>query len=106
MIEPIRPNEVGAAKLKVFPPQVIEAFNSLIAEKFVDGSARVKQEEVLAKILSLGTFSRNEIFERGLLNVEAIYREVGWSVEYYKPDYTESGDAYFTFKTKARPKRP
>jgi len=45
-------------------------------------------------------FKKNDIFEKNFLDFESVFRNVGWSVEYDKPGYCESYDAFFTFKKK------
>jgi len=42
--------------------------------------------------------NRAEIFDKGWLNVEEVYRAAGWAVEYDKPGFNESYSATFTFK--------
>ena len=110
MTKPLSPDEIGLYKSKTFPPEVFEAFNELIAAKFSNGYATVKQEDVVERIISkidkdhdpedLPTRTRSRIFAEGWLNVEEAYREQGWKVEYDKPGYNESYGAYFTFRSK------
>lgn len=101
MAGPISPNEVAATKSQVIPEVVFEAFNELIAEKFTAGLANVKQKDVIARILAKDTtIEKSQIFALGMLNVEEVYREKGWDVEYDKPAYNESYDANFTFRAK------
>ncbi len=98
MTEPIRPDDIAAAKAALFPAAVFAAFNELIAEHYVDGVATFRQEAVVARILASGNgYDRDGIFARGWLNVEATYRAAGWRVEYDKPGYNETYAATFTF---------
>lgn len=109
-IKPITPDEVGAYKAQIFPDYVFQAFNDCIAEKAVNGRAKVKQDDVIARMMQLGlpngndandrTNFRAQIFARGYLNVEDAYRAVGWKVTYDKPAYNETYDASFEFKRK------
>lgn len=112
-VKPISPEDIGAYKATVFPSEVIEAFNELIAEEYSGKSATVLQKKVVDRIIQkmLGVSAlgeedddirrlRNQIFNRGWLNVEEIYRTQGWKVEYDKPAYCESFDAFFSFSTK------
>jgi hypothetical protein len=97
----ISPNEVVAQKQKNIPEIVFEAFNELIADNFTEGSAKVKQEDVINLILSKSGFlSRQEIFDKGWLNIEDVYRGQGWKVEYDKPGCYETYSAFFKFKAK------
>lgn len=102
MVEAISPKEVAAAKAKCLPEYVFRAFNDLIAERFTGGLARVEQDEAIRRIqfYSGHVLDRQEIFDRGYLNVEEVYQEKGWSVEYDKPAYNESYKAYWVFKVK------
>lgn len=109
-VKAITPNDIPSAKLTTIPEFVLEAFNELVAAHFSEGEADFTQEDVVERILSKvpsnGTsgsrLSRGDIFDRGWLNVEEIYEEAGWDVEYEKPiGYAgESFAAHFTFTPK------
>lgn len=47
-IKPITPQEITDQKLKIFPEFVFEAFNQLLAEKFVNRTSKINlpQKEV------------------------------------------------------------
>ncbi|MFZ5424563.1 MAG: hypothetical protein ACOZAO_02065 [Patescibacteria group bacterium] len=94
--KPITPSGVGKAKSASLPDVVIEVFNELIAQNFYGGSASVKQKDAVAMLVAKG-LDRNEIFKKGWLDVEEVYRKAGWKVYYDKPGYNESYDAYFRF---------
>jgi hypothetical protein len=100
MTKPISPDDIAEAKIGNIPAPVIDAFNKLIALKYSGGSATVRQEDVIEEIASTTSLSRGEIFDKGYLNVEEIFRAAGWKVSYTKPDYTESFPAYFEFRKK------
>ena len=102
MIEPITPDEIGAAKANTFPDFVIESVNALIAANYTNGRANFTQKAVISEMLERagGKLKRTEIFEKGYLNFEEIYRDRGWKVEYDKPAYYETYDANFTFRKK------
>lgn len=93
---PIKPSEVVKQKKESFPDEVFEAFNELIAEKFSGYCAEFKQEAVVARMVAKG-LSRAEIFSKGWLDVEDVYRAQGWDVEYDSPGYNESYPATFKF---------
>ena len=97
-IRPITPAQVVKEKSECIPPIIIDVFNKLITRKFTNGSARVTQDEAIQAITARMDVSRHQLFESGWLNIEEIYREQGWLVQYIRPDYTESFPAYFTFK--------
>jgi hypothetical protein len=93
---PIKPNEVAEYQKKNLPNAVIETFNELIASKFVNGSATVKQSDVIKLMLKKG-LNKDDIEEKGWLNVEEVYRLDGWKVNYKKPGFNETRDAVFEF---------
>jgi len=98
MTKPIKPSEIHLYKKGVIPEFVFEAFNQCIAAKYSNGRATVKQDDVIAKIQTMDPVSRQEIFDKGWLNVEEVYEAEGWKVEYDKPGYNESYGAFFVFK--------
>ncbi len=98
-IAPIRPRDIARQKQESFPNEVIEAFNQLIGESFNNGYATIRQDDAVALMVKKGLVSK-EIYRRGWLNVEDIYRKAGWEVEYDKPAYNESYPATFTFRLK------
>ena len=121
-VKPIRPQDVIDKKQDIMPDEVISAFNSKIAEHFIGRSSRVKQEDVIVEIISNlkksdldivkeilddetqddETGLKSMIFKRHWLDVEDIFREAGWIVEYDKPGYNESYAANFTFKKETK----
>lgn len=103
-MKPITPSE--ARKRTHIPDVVIQAFNECIQRGLGTHTADVKQSEVAARILQLDPdMTRQQIFDNHWLDVEDVYREAGWKVEYDKPGYNEPGEAIFRFTlpTKARP---
>lgn len=44
----------------------------------------------------------DEVFKKGWLNVEYLFRAAGWEVQYDKPGYNETYEAYFTFSKKVK----
>lgn len=104
VIEPISPNDIPDAKAQAFPAFVIEAVNALVAAKFTAGSARFTQDDIINKILEGAprdaTINRHDVFDKGWLNFEEIYRAKGWKVNYDRPAYYEDYDANFTFSVK------
>ena len=56
------------------------------------------EQGVAVKLMVEKGLNRNEIFNKGWLNIEEVYRSAGWKVNYDKPAYNESYDAYFTFE--------
>ena len=115
-VKPIRPEEVVTVKTTQIPDEVIEAFNTCIAKHFAHGRANFTQKEVMEEIFhnmlkdhsgfgQSGDGDRwvedkkREIFANHWLDIEDIYRQAGWSVE-YDPAYCETYDSNFTFTRK------
>lgn len=96
-MKPISPKDVPDAKKEQMPDAVLEAFNELISAEFSEGRAVVKQSEAVALISK--KLERRD-WPTKWLNVEEIYRQAGWNVEYDKPGYNESYPATFTFTKK------
>lgn len=95
MTKPITPSEIAKAKESFIPSEVIEAVNELIAINYTCGYALVYQKaivELASKKL------KTDQFNYQWLNIEEIYREAGWKVNYDKPEYNESYPAFFEFK--------
>lgn len=100
-VHPIKPEEIAAEKERTFPDAVFSSFNELITQNWDGSSATIRQHEVVALMVKRG-LKRAEIFDKGWLDVEDVYRSVGWDVEYDKPGYNESYSATFTFKRKRK----
>ena len=96
--KPIRPDQVGDAQAKNLPPQVIEVFNRLIASRFADGSAVVKQEDAVEAICDVMAIDRQTVFALHYLDVEEAFRAAGWKVRYERAAYNETGPSTFTFQ--------
>ncbi len=97
----IRPEDVTGEKRELIPAIVLQSFNTLIAQNFNGDSSRFRQDDIV-EILVDGGLDRAEIFAKHWLDVEDLYREVGWNVEYDKPGYNEGYSATFTFKPSRR----
>lgn len=97
MTKPITPRDLVSGRGKNIPDEVIQAFNEVIAE----GGGVVYQDVVVKRILSkLPDVPRHEVFEKGWLDVDGIYRKAGWKVTYDKPGFNETYDANWTFEAK------
>ncbi len=101
---PITPAEAKAAKKVQIPKEVFDAFNTCITKYLSDGVSEFTQKEVISVILSLG-LNREDIFTNKWLEVEDLYREVGWKVVYDRPGFNESYDATFCFTERPTRKR-
>ncbi len=100
-IKPIRPDDVLELKKTIIPDQVIGAFNHLIAKNFSNGMAVVKQKDIVSEIMTrMELDDSNDIFNNHWLDVEEIYGNSGWHVNYDKPAYNEDYDAFYEFSTR------
>lgn len=104
MTRPLAPSEVAKLKADSIPAGVIEAFNELIVENWNSStrSARVTQDDAIARVELKTGASRAEVYIKRWLDVEDVFRASGWEVEYSKPGYNEDGTASFTFKQPRR----
>lgn len=95
---PITPDEAKEGHAQGIPPEVFDIFNDLLRKY---ASARktiiIKQDEVVNLIVKKMNVQRNEVFDKGWLEIEASYINYGWDVQYEKPAYNEEGYAYFEF---------
>lgn len=99
----ITPKEACEAKAKSLPEFVIKAFNNLLVRKYNQSAIYITQTEVVDEILKLScddNLTRQDVFDNRWLDIEPLYREYGWVVNFDKPGYNESGVAMFTFKPK------
>jgi hypothetical protein len=92
----ISPDDISIIKAAVIPPEVFDAVNELLALRYISGSrVTIKQYEIADLI-------KEKLGECKIewLNFEDVYRNAGWIVEYDKPAYCESYDAFFVFRKK------
>lgn len=95
--KPIRPEDVVSHKQGDIPSVVIDVFNELIAENYQNGRAQVFQAHAVQRLVAAG-LDRDELFRRGWLDVEGIYRAADWFVDFDKPGYNETYDAFWVFR--------
>jgi len=105
MSGPIKPSEIEDRKASTIPSEVFDSFNELIAERWDGHQSKFTQAEVLTLIVMKlqmttyqSTIDKTAIFKRKWLDVEPLYRQAGWKVDYDKPGYNENYEATFTFK--------
>lgn len=98
-IAPISPEEVTRLQAELMPPAIIETFNRTISEKIANGRAVIDLDEIVKDLTNQGLDER-QLFNKGWLNIEELYREAGWEVSYEQPAYNETGRSYFTFQVK------
>ena len=98
---PLTPIEVRAKHVESIPGFVIEAFNQLLVNKSKvnSKSTTITQDEAMELVLKLAPIgtSRSDIFEKGWMDIEPIFKAYGWTVEYDKPAYCETYKAHYIF---------
>ena len=102
-VQPIMPKDVVDEKIQNFPDAVIESFNELITQNAREGHSTILQEDVVKLMVEKG-LKRDEIFDRHWLDVEDVYRKVGWNVKYDAPGYNETYPPMFIFESSAKRK--
>lgn len=101
MTTPFSPREALKAAESAFPAQVFEAFNELLAENLSRRGGRVSasfpESAVVERIVSKGV-AKAELYQRGWLDIQHHYQQLGWSVDRDVPGFNESYPATFNFK--------
>ena len=96
---PISPSEVVEQKAEHIPDEVFAVWDRMIAANWKNHCSVVMQSDIVEALIPLtGHHTRIEVFDKGWLDIEDIYRAVGWNVTYDKPAYNESYPASFTFR--------
>lgn len=93
-MQPIRPDEVQCE----IPDGVIEAFNDLIRDAWNGREAVFSLQAALRAASAKTGLGHDLLLEKHSLDVEHLYRAVGWIVEFHKPTYNEPGEPWFTFR--------
>ena len=104
-LKPISPIEAEAKHRKTIPDSIIDAVNKLIVKNYnpIYKESVVKQNEILDMVCKdpdCGGLTKDDIFNNHWLDIEDIYREQGWKVDFDKPGYFETYDAFFKFSVK------
>lgn len=94
-VKPITPKE--ALTQHDLPDKVIETWNRMIT-KAVKSNGVIYQNHIISELIEVMDVSRNTVISRGWLDVENIYRNVGFEVSYQKGSYDGDDTAKFTFK--------
>jgi hypothetical protein len=102
MSEPISPDDVVKEKELAIPEDVFRVVNELIVENWHGSSASFCQDEIVKRLKAIEGFPAHDIFNKGWLDFEPVYRRRGWIVEYDKPGYNETYPATFEFRKKRK----
>lgn len=95
-VRPVTPDEASDMKMVNIPDVVIETVNRLLAENMRLGRAVIKQKDLVDELVS-GGLDKGEIYDRGWVDFEDLYREYGWKVHYDKPGWNEDYPAFWEF---------
>lgn len=101
MTNPITPQEAKESAASTIPQCIIEAVNKLLSQNIGNNkSIKILQDDILeeAGAGKENKAFRQQIFDKGWLNIENLYAKFGWHVTYDKPAYCETYPASFTFK--------
>lgn len=84
-MEPISPAELMKHRQKQIPNEVIKCFNDMIIQSWSGNCAEFEQSDVVECILkAMPGLSRQDIFDKGYLDVEPLFEDKGWEVYYHK----------------------
>jgi hypothetical protein len=94
-VKPITPREATSGAH--IPDIVIETVNDYLRAR--GGASRIvlHQDELVTRLVDEKGLNRKEIFDKGWLNFEDLFRKSGWKVEYEKPGFNEADRAYYVF---------
>lgn len=102
----ITPAEAKALYGSNIPDFVFEAFNEVIGKKGSQHTSfDITFDEIIPVILKYAkltseynSLSKQEIFDKNMLDIEPHYGQAGWKVTFIKAPYYESATDYFEFK--------
>ena len=106
---PLSPSAMRKAQSQYIPTFVFRAINKLIALNLnaKGTSATFKQKDLILEIIVAQpgpvleseqfAASGRQIIDRGWLNFESAYEQLGWKVTYDRPAFNEQYEATFTF---------
>lgn len=98
-IKPILPNEVQEVKNSMIPEGIIKIFNDLIVMKWNGYAASFTQDEAV-KLCEEAGFNMKQVYANKWLDIEPLYRSLGWNVKWDKPGYNDSYSAHWEFTKK------
>lgn len=96
-IRPISPKEAMGHCYGNIPSEVIDTWNKMIVKKLSNGTAVIRQAEIVKAICKEMSVKPIFIYAQRWLDIETLYRKRGWKVEYDKPGYNETYEPTFTF---------
>jgi hypothetical protein len=106
IVKPFSPSEALASKVNTIPPEIIEAVNVLLSEKFSGKhTVTIFQKEILTLAKSFmvrraRAYANEDSVERNWLDFGPLFEKEGWKVEYDSPVHCESYAPFFKFTPK------
>lgn len=102
MVEPIKPSDIT----QIIPEWVIKGANECIQAHYQEltRESHFTQDELISYVLKYApdhgenTDISDMLFKNHWLDIEPIYRKVGWIVNYDQPAYNENYPPTFRFK--------
>ena len=94
----ITPEDVESKKRTTIPEEIFYAFDKLIVDNWRGNSSTVLLKDAIKIVRDRGGVDITEAFDKGWFDVEPYYRRAGWKVEFDKPGYCESYDAFYVFR--------
>lgn len=98
-IKPVSPDNIN--KNKIIPDFVVAAANELIQKHWNGNRAQFTLEALVKLALEKkpeeDTHTKESLFGEHAFDIEPLFRSAGWRVEFDKPGYCESYDAFFFF---------
>lgn len=102
MITPITPHDADRYHWEKIPGSVVKVINLLIQECYSNGVATVSTEVIERNLINNQIAKdRTEIYDNGWLEIEGLYREAGWHVEFVphnKTYFNKAQESLFIFK--------
>jgi len=98
-INPISKDQAISAHVENIPDSIIDAVNKLLI-KYVEpnGVTIIHVDDILAIACSddpdSGKPTRNEVYDNRWLDIEPLYRKLGWKVSF---ENTDDGAGFFSF---------
>lgn len=99
MVEAFTPEQAKLAHQANLPDEVTKVVNGFLSLRAERSRIVITQKEVVAALVLAG-FDTKTIDDNNMLDFEGSYEASGWKVEYDKPGYNESYEAFWIFVPK------